>query len=240
MSKLLYYCFVEKFDLKNRRLAVVNESNPQWDIDLSKLSLCPVSYVLRERNKDFGVIKVRTIFNSKKVFNDSLWKQLGKPQINKKNPPAIFNLSIKDLPDQQWKPLPGFEGKYVISNKGRIKRLSDWSAGYQFFGEEQIISLNVIKKDKSGYLYFKLHPKEDTNPKMLLRLLYYCFVEQFDLNDRTLRIINENEPLWDIDLSKLSLRPIADTFNKTIIKKWNRKISQNLSDLTDELILHRK
>lgn len=219
MSKLLYYCFVEKFDLKNKRLAVVNESNPQWNIDLSKLSLRPVSYVLRERNRDFGVIKVRTIFNSKKVFNDSLWKKLGKPQIYKKNPPAVFNLSIKDLPDEQWRPLPGFEGKYVISNKGRIKRLSGWSAGYQFFGEEQIISLNVIKKNKSGYLYFKLHPKEDTNPKMLLRLLYYCFVEQFDLNDKTLRVINENEPLWDIDLSKLSLRSIADAFNKTIIKK---------------------
>ncbi|WP_449401389.1 NUMOD4 domain-containing protein [Chryseobacterium wanjuense] len=82
---------------------------------------------------------------------------MGTPQINKKNPPAIFDLSIKDLPNEYWKSLPGFEGKYVISNKGRIKRLSDWSAGYQFYGEEQIISLNVIKKDKSRYLYFKLH-----------------------------------------------------------------------------------
>lgn len=216
MSKLLYYCFVEKFDLKNRRLAVVNESNPQWDIDLSKLSLRPVSYVLQDRNKDFGVIKVRTIFNCKKVFNNSLWEKLGKPHINKKNPPAIFDLSIKDLPGEQWKSLPCFEGKYVISNKGRIKRLSGWRVGYQFFGEDQIISLNVIKKDRSRYLYFKLHPKENVNPIMLLRLLYYCFVEEFDLNNRTLRIINENEPLWEIDLSKLSLRSLNSLPNEKI------------------------
>jgi hypothetical protein len=53
---------------------------------------------------------------------------------------------------------------------------------------------------------------------MLLRILYYCFIEEFDLNNRTLRVLNENEPLWDIDLSKLSLRSMADAFNKKIIK----------------------
>lgn len=36
---------------------------------------------------------------------------------------------------------------------------------------------------------------EDTNSKGLLRLLYYCFVEEFDLNDRMLRVINENKRL---------------------------------------------
>lgn len=207
ISKLLYYCFVEEFDLKDRRLAVVNESNPQWDIDISKLSLHSINYVLK-RNKDSAVIRVRTILNSKKVFNNSLWEKLGKPRINKKNPPAILDLSLRDLPDEHWKPLPGFDGKYVVSNKGRVKRLSGWTVGIHFYGEDQIISIN-LKKTESPYLYFKLHPKVDVNPKMLLRLLYHCFVEEFDLNSKILRVFNENEKLWDIDLSKLKLRSIS-------------------------------
>ncbi|MDN5479748.1 MAG: hypothetical protein L0G39_22715 [Chryseobacterium sp.] len=105
-----------------------------------------------------------------------------------------------------------------MSNKGRVKRLSGWGAGTHFYGEDQILSLNLTS-DKSYYLYFKVHKKEDKAQKMLLRLLYCCFVEEFDLNNRTLRVVNENQPLWDIDLSKLSLRSMADAFNKRIIKK---------------------
>src|SRR5690606_20915180 len=111
--------FIEKFDLKDKNLVIVNESNPQWDIDISKLTLQSANDILSERNKQ-DATKVRTILNSKKVFNDSLWEKLGKPQINKKNPPAIFDLSLRDLPGEHWKPLPGLGGKYVISNKGRV------------------------------------------------------------------------------------------------------------------------
>lgn len=56
MSKLLYYCFVEEFDLSARKWTVVNESNPQWDIDISKLSFHSANYVLRERYKDSAII----------------------------------------------------------------------------------------------------------------------------------------------------------------------------------------
>ena len=212
ITRILYYCFIEKFDLKDRNLVIINENDPQWDLDISKLTLQSVTNILTERNKQYAA-KVRTVLNSKKVFNDSLWEKLGKPRINKKNPPAIFDLSLRDLPDEQWKPLPGFEGKYVISNKGRVKRLSGWGAGIHFYGEEQVLSLNLTQ-DKYPKLYFNLHKKEDVNRKMLLRMLYHCFIEEFDLNNTTLRVVNENQKLWDIDLSKLSLRHMADAFNK--------------------------
>ena len=212
ITRILYYCFIEKFDLKDRNLVIINENDPQWDLDISKLTLQSVTNILTERNKVYAA-KVRTVLNSKKVFNDSLWEKLGKPRINKKNPPAIFDLSLRDLPDEQWKPLPGFEGKYVISNKGRVKRLSGWGAGIHFYGEEQVLSLNLTQ-DKYPKLYFNLHKKEDVNRKMLLRMLYHCFIEEFDLNNTTLRVVNENQKLWDIDLSKLSLRHMADAFNK--------------------------
>ena len=208
--RMLYYCFIEKFDLKDRNLVIVNKNDPQWDLDISKLTLQSVADILTERNKRYAT-KVRTVLNSKEIFNNSLWEKLGKPQINKKNPPAIFDLSLRDLPHEQWKPLPGFDSKYAISNKGRVKRLSGWGTGIHFYGEEQILSLNVTK-DKYPKLYFNLHKKEDVNRKMLLRILYYLFVEEFDLNNTTLRIINQNQKLWEIDLSKLSLLPMIDSF----------------------------
>jgi len=210
--RMLYYCFIEKFDLKDKTLVIMNANNPQWDIDISKLTLQSVTDILTERNKQLAT-QVRTVLNDKKIFNDLLWEKLGKPRIDKKNLPPILDLSLRDLPDECWKPLPGFEGKYTISNKGRVKRLSGWGAGIHFYGEEQMIALKA-QKGESLFFYFKLHPKEDVNPKRLFRLLYYCFVEKFDLNNRTLRVINESQLPLEIDLSKLVLCSQIEAFKK--------------------------
>lgn len=117
-----------------------------------------------------------------------------------------MNLSLKDLPDEQWKPLPGYKDKYVISNKGRIKRLSGWRIGINFFEEEQIVTINLTKVKDISYLVFRLHEQVHTSSMALPRLLYYCFVEEFDLNDMNIIIVNENSPLWNTDLSKFSLK----------------------------------
>ncbi|WP_110366730.1 NUMOD4 domain-containing protein [Chryseobacterium sp. CBTAP 102] len=170
---------------------------------------CPYSLLLKSLLKEIN--SIRTVLNSKEIFNNSLWEKVGKPRINKKSPPAIFDLSLRDLPDERWKPLPGFEGKYVISDKGRVKRLSGWKSGAELYGEEQILSLK-FKKSDSPYLYFTLRTNEGRFEKRLPRMLYYCFIEEFDLNDRTLWIVNKNETQWDIDMSKLLLRSKVDSF----------------------------
>ncbi len=210
--RMLYYCFIEQFDLKNKTLIVQNASYPHWDIDISKITLQSFTDILTERNKQLAT-QVRTVLNNKKVFNALLWEKLGKPRIDKKNLHPILDLSLKDLPDECWKPLPGFEGKYAISNKGRVKRLSGWGAGIHFYGEEQMLSLHLTS-DKYPKLYFNLHKKEDINQKMLLRTLYYCFVEQFDLDNTTLRVINESQHPLEIDLSKLVLCSQIEAFRK--------------------------
>ncbi len=43
---------------------------------------------------------------------------------------------------------------------------------------------------------------------IITRLLYHLFVKEFDIHDRALVVVNKNNPLWDIDLSKLSLQPV--------------------------------
>ncbi|MCS3533054.1 NUMOD4 domain-containing protein [Chryseobacterium sp. JUb7] len=39
INRLLYYCFVKKFDLKNKALVIVNKNNPKWDLDVANLEL---------------------------------------------------------------------------------------------------------------------------------------------------------------------------------------------------------
>lgn len=158
--------------------------------------------------EDFQVAGIKT--TSKKKLNETLWKNLGKPRINKKNPPPCMNLSIEDLPGEYWKPIPisGFEDQYVISNKGRVKRLTGWSyTGKKKLLKEQILSQsNVNRKNTPYYLYCRLtNDKGKTVTAIVGRLLYYCFVEPFDLNDKTLVVINENIPAWNLNFSKLTL-----------------------------------
>ncbi|WP_345987745.1 NUMOD4 domain-containing protein [Chryseobacterium sp. Chry.R1] len=128
-----------------------------------------------------------------------------------------MNLSLKDLPDEQWKPIKDFEEQFAISNKGRIKRLNTWTTNkIKTFLNEHIISLrfDVQPKNKAYYFYTLLSHNGKRSRITITRLLYYSFVEEFDLNDKTLIVVNENEPMWDIDVSKLSLNSIHSVFKR--------------------------
>ncbi|WP_285439752.1 hypothetical protein [Chryseobacterium sp. ISL-6] len=41
--------------------------------------------------------------------------RLDKPLIDENNPPACMNLSLNDLPDENWKSVPDFEETYLVS-----------------------------------------------------------------------------------------------------------------------------
>lgn len=63
---------------------------------------------------------------------------------------------------------------------------------------------------KNGKYYFYILPNlngKRTNIT-IARVLYYCFVEEFDLNDKTLVVVNQSDPFWNMDISKLSLRSV--------------------------------
>ncbi|WP_317168606.1 NUMOD4 domain-containing protein [Chryseobacterium sp. C-204] len=126
------------------------------------------------------------------------------------------------MTDEQWKPIPGFDNRLVVSNKGRVKRLSGWtSEGRKIFLKEQILSqIMSINSSRSYSLYCVLRHKRKNTCLTITKLLYNCFVEKFDLNDNTIIVANNNNPLWNIEVSNLSLRPIYDVLKgkQTIIK----------------------
>jgi hypothetical protein len=160
------------------------------------------------QEKDFVVIHQSK--NSDKILNTSLWNNLGKPAIDENNPPACINLSLEDLPEEHWKPIPGFENRFAISDKGRVKRLSGWtSTGRKVFLKEQILSQYTDYRDgKTFSLHCLLRHNQKNTYKSITKLMYYCFVETFDMDNKRLLIINKSEPSWNIDISKLLLRPV--------------------------------
>lgn len=151
-----------------------------------------------------------------KILNTTLWKKLGQPNIDENNPPACINLSLEDLPDEIWKPIPGMEDQLRISSKGRIKRLNSWTLNKRKrFMSEHIMSLYVdFHSDEFYYLYSDINYKGKRVQIRVNKYLYYCFIEEFDLKNRTNVVINESKPLWNIDLANLSLRHISSHLNK--------------------------
>lgn len=49
------------------------------------------------------------------------------------------NTSLDDLPNEEWRDVAGYEGRYIVSNLGRIKALSH-------FVKE--VFVNVIQRSK--------------------------------------------------------------------------------------------
>lgn len=188
-----------------------------------------ILYVLRNKSftaggfrwfyKEYQPEKEDFIFSSKNrkrstgaddVLNINLWMRLGKPLIDENNPPACMNLSLNDLLDENWKPIPDFEETYLVSNKGRVKRLSGWVAGKSktYLGE-QIMRLKCDSKPNNKEIVrFSVTLRKGQEKRFqiaLNRLLYCCFIKPFDVNDKTIVVNNQSQPMWDIDLSKLSL-----------------------------------
>ena len=73
---------------------------------------------------------------------------------------------------EEWRDIVGFEGKYQVSNKGRVKSLN-----YRHTGREQILK---PKKDKGGYL--QVHLNKDGKDKLYLvhRLVAMTFIPNPD------------------------------------------------------------
>lgn len=65
-----------------------------------------------------------------------------------------YNLDLRDLPGEIWKDIEGLEGKYMVSNKGRVKSLDRWftkSNGAKVFYYGQILKMD-FSGGRRGYL----------------------------------------------------------------------------------------
>ena len=103
-----------------------------------KIFLNPSHEILKDKNRKFYLINDEG--NKRRISQKSIYKKFFKKEF------CIDN--IQDLPGEQWKEINGTQGKYFVSNRGRIKSYIKYNA----------IILKPYIKD-NGYGVIKINNK---------------------------------------------------------------------------------
>src|SRR3954464_15441740 len=109
-----------------------------------------------------------------------------------------LNACIKDIEGEKWNDVPGFDGAYHVSTYGRIKSLSRWRAAGNkaggYYTKEKIRKPSVRTK-KNKHLNINTYSlgitlKQDGRvlSTSIGRLVYFVFVEKFDLDNTNLNV----------------------------------------------------
>lgn len=135
--------------------------------------------------------------------------------MRQKQPAYHFqNRSLKNLPGEKWRDLPGFDGEYEISSLGRIKSLRRWRAngsGGGYYTEDMIRKLPVrVSKNrllsKDTYTVTCTIRKDGKQiGRSVSRYVYYAFVAPFDLDDSDLLISYKDFEGRNLDYKNLFL-----------------------------------
>jgi len=116
---------------------------------------------------------------------------------SKINVPLYQNKQLSDIDSEIWKDIPGLESYGVISNLGRVKRLAYESVnelGRVTVLEERIQTqrvqqyFNTFKQDYKVRLQTRIQVEKVAHSVSVGRIVYYCFVEKFNLSDRSLYV----------------------------------------------------
>ena len=73
-----------------------------------------------------------------------------------------------------WKDIKGYEGKYQVSNLGRVKSLQRWS-GTKYYDREKILSSCINKHN--GYAYVYLMKNNKAKNVRVHRLVAEAFID---------------------------------------------------------------
>lgn len=159
--------------------------------------------------------------------------------------PPYLNLTLANLEGERWKDIPGLEGYFKISNKGRVKR-NRYEAIYTngvIYRERPMIMKpyvhrhkNEYKGDYKSYLSITLTVEGVRHRFTIARLVYHCFVLPIDLDDHAIVIFyNDGD---SFNLSPRNLRTATLSEKQKRIKELRRSPSP-LHKLSRRQILER-
>jgi hypothetical protein len=144
---------------------------------------------------------------AKELFNEYLWKRIGKPRTSKKNPIPVLHIGATDLEGEKWKAMDGLETSYQISSFGRLKALPRFKHGgiSQIWTKGKILKLVPDGKAnrKTSCL---LVPLTKSGKKFQLaagRLVYHHFVKKIDLTNKKIRMGYKNGKYYDLNAKNL-------------------------------------
>jgi hypothetical protein len=86
------------------------------------------------------------------------------------------NLSLEDLPNEEWRDVVGYEGLYQVSNFGRVKRLN--CNVYKNDKKSRNVKEKILSQyPRNGYLRVRLLTNGRQVAKVVHRLVAIAFVE---------------------------------------------------------------
>lgn len=122
--------------------------------------------------------------------------------------------TLEDRPDEIWKEIPGLNGHFLISNWGRIKRtarqIQDSQGGvYTLPAKIRKAQVNKDRNmrchDWTYRLQVVLQVRNVKYSFQVVRLVYYCFVEAFNMKDTTINVTTRNGNGLDVRPDNLML-----------------------------------
>jgi hypothetical protein len=150
---------------------------------------------------------------------------------------------LEDLPGERWKDLPFLDGLCRISNLGRVKRLqreSDSGEGHLRRLPEKIIKcdLHRAKNIGVGDFSFTLIANVKYNRKgfkfSVPRLVFYCFIKKFKLEDLHFVVIAKDGNGKNIKLSNLQLTDISRKQKRVFERgRWIKKYETTFDEFKD-------
>jgi len=166
------------------------------------------------------VLKKISGIQVKPVIDISLRKKLG--LIDRKYP--FEDMDLLDLEDEIWLPVPDYEEYYLVSNLGRIKKLSRWvffNDGRKRFEAEKIVKQRIFQtkpdNGKPGLfsLAFCLHIEKHSQTKITSRIVYSAFIKKLKpIKDDHLLVLH-----YDLDGFNNRLENLYLATSKEFIKR---------------------
>lgn len=81
---------------------------------------------------------------------------------------------FNDMEEELWKEIPGYEGRYAVSNMGRVKRLYKPTAGHTEL-------VPIAPNKRNGYVYVMLYKEGKAKNIRVHRLVMLAFIGPSDL-----------------------------------------------------------
>ncbi|PPL01628.1 NUMOD1 domain-containing DNA-binding protein [Parapedobacter indicus] len=154
----------------------------------------------------------------------------------KKTQYPFQDLSQGDLRGEHWKDIPQLEGYYQISNKGRVRRIAHCrttASGACI----PVPGLMLCQQTKSTYnsftqdYRFNLRFSATVNKKRhyitTARMVYYCFVEPFDLTDSRRVVLYKDNDSLNVSAENLELSNPSEKFARMVKQsRWKNSFAE--------------
>jgi len=147
----------------------------------------------------------------------------------KKTKYPFQDLSSEDLPDEVWKDIPQLKGYYQISNKGRVRRIAHYRTTSQgvripvpglVLCQQTKSTYNSFTQDYRFNLRFSATVDKRRYYITTARMVYHCFVEEFDLEDSSRVVLYKDGDSLNVCADNLELGNPGEKFARMV--KQNR------------------